>query len=70
MAQKGERVILSSRTGYMELKPVDKEDAEVRSHQDDLSLMAIANEARKEHEEGTTLKFKSAKEAQRWMDSL
>lgn len=32
--------------------------------------MAIARKARKEHEEGKTLKFNSAIDAQKWMDSL
>lgn len=70
MVNRGERVILSSKSGYTELKPVAEDDKEIRDYMDSKCLMAVATKARKEHEEGKTLKFDSAVEAQKWMDNL
>lgn len=70
MANKGERVILSSKSGYAELKLVAESDKDIKEFHNSRYLMAIARKARKEHEEGKTLKFNSAIDAQKWMDSL
>lgn len=70
MANKGERVILSSKSGYAELNPVSESDKDIKEFHNSRCLMAIARKARKEHEEGKTLKFNSAIDAQKWMDSL
>ena len=34
------------------------------------AFLAIANKAREEYKEGKTLKFDSASDAQRWMDTI
>ena len=70
LAQSGERVILSSKAGYMELTPVPKEDEEVKEHINSKYSLAMASKARNEFKEGKTLSFANASEAQRWMDSL
>lgn len=70
MVQKGERVVLSSKKGYTELKPVSKDDKEVREHKMSVTMMHYARSARKEQEEGKTLRFESAADAQKWMDTL
>lgn len=70
MAHNGERVILSSRNGYAELTPVSDNDEDIVKHNSSVSLMAMAKQAEKEHNEGKTLRFSSAVEAQKWMDSL
>lgn len=70
MAHNGERVVLSSKKGYVELKPVSDNDKEVKEQKLSTSLIALARKAEREHKEGKTLRFKSAAEAQRWMDSL
>lgn len=70
MAHKGERVILSSKSGYAELKPIADDDKDIKEHCMSSSFMAIAARAKREHEEGKTLKFNTAADAQKWMDSL
>ena len=70
MAHRGERVILSSRAGYAELTPISEEDKKFDEYVNSSSFLAIASKARKEFQEGKTLKFESATAAQKWMDDL
>ena len=52
MAHKGERVVISSRSGYAELTPVSKEDKEVGEYVNSKPFMAVAKQVRKEYKEG------------------
>ena len=70
MAHKGERIVISSKSGYAELTPVSDNDKETREHLNSKCLITVAKQAWEEHEQGKTLKFESAKDAQKWMDSL
>ena len=63
LAHQGVDVIINSRKGAVRLTPVEDVN-------NSLSFLALSSRARKEHEEGTTLKFNSAADAQRWMDEL
>ena len=69
-ANEGERVIISSHGGYVELKPVPETDKDVREHKDAKSFFIMATKAEKDMKEGKTVRFNSAIEAQRWMDNL
>lgn len=70
MAHRGERVILSSRAGYAELTPISEEDKKFDEYVNSYSFLEVAAKARKEFQEGKTLKFESAAAAQKWMDEL
>ena len=70
MAHRGERVILSSRAGYAELTPISEEDKKFDEYVTSDAFLAIASKARKEFQEGKTLKFENASAAQKWMDEL
>lgn len=70
LAHSGERVILSSKYGYAELKPVDAEDKEVQNHNSSTSLRTAASKARREHEEGKTFRCETIEELHSFLDSL
>lgn len=69
-AQEGERVIISSHGGYVELKPVSETDKDVKEHLSAKAFLAKSLKAERDMKEGKTLRFNNAVEAQRWMDSL
>ena len=64
MAHRGEEVIITSKSGDVKLTPVQQSETE------HVLLLTKSEKAHKEHLESKTLKFNSAKEAQRWMDEL
>ncbi len=70
MAHRGERVILSSRKGYMELTPVSKEDKEVSEHISSKSFLSIASQVKKEFKEGKGITLNSSEDIEKWFDSL
>lgn len=70
MAHNGERVILSSRLGYAELKPVTKEDKDIQEYSMSKSFMAIAAKARKEYKEGKCITLKTHEDIDNYFSSL
>ena len=69
-AQEGERVIISSCGGYVELKPVPETDKDVKEHIHAKSFLAIANKVRKEYEKGDYVTLRSREDIDKWFDSL
>lgn len=65
MAHKGERVIVTSRKGDVELIPV-KTDASVPSK----SLMAFAEKVRQEAKAGKGTMMSTPEDVDKWFDSL
>ncbi len=61
----GERVLIRRKRQTYALIPVNDDDLTITPE-----LQARIEEARREHKEGRTLTFKTASEAQRWMDEL
>ena len=70
MAQKGERVILSSRAGSAELVPISEEDKKFNEYVHSPEFYRVMEEAVEEYNAGKTLKFDSASAAQKWLDEL
>jgi hypothetical protein len=70
MAHRGERVIISSKSGYAELTPVSDDDKEIKKHINSKCFLAIAKQAWEEHEQEKPMRFESAADAQKWMDNL
>lgn len=70
MAHKGERVILSSKKGYTELKPIAETDKEVEVYKQAASLTALAAKAEQDHKNGNTIKCNTIEELHSFLDSL
>ena len=70
MAHRGERVVISSRSGYAELTPVSEDDKEVGEHINGKSFMAIGKRIRKKVDEGKMLMFDSVDELREHLTSL
>lgn len=70
LAHKGERVILSSKSGYAELKPVAKDDKDILNHRSSVSLMMLASKAKQEHEAGETVRCETLDELHSFLNSL
>ncbi len=70
MAHKGERVVISSRSGYAELTPVSKEDKEIREQIKGKSFLAVGNRIKKKVQEGKMLKLDSLDELREHLASL
>ncbi len=70
MAHRGERVILSSKSGYAEITPLSADDREIAEHISGKSFVAIANQVRKEYKEGKGVTLSSPKEIEAYLDSL
>ena len=70
MAHRGERVVISSRSGYAELTPVSKEDKEVGEYINGKSFMAVARQVRKEYKEGKGVTLSCPEEIEAYLDSL
>ena len=69
-AQEGERVIISSYGGYVELKPVPETDKDVREHINAKSFFAVGSRMHKDTKEGKSIRIDSIEELHRWFDSL
>ena len=52
MAQRGERVILSSKVGYAELTPISEVDKDIDEYLNSKSFLAVADKVRQESHEG------------------
>lgn len=70
MANRGERVILSSKSGYAELKPVDKDDEEIKKHNLLATFFAVAPKVRQEYEEGKGITLKTHEDIDNYFNSL
>lgn len=70
MAHKGERVVISSRSGYAELTPVSKEDKEIREQIKGKSFLAVGNRIKRNVQEGKMLKLDSLDELREHLASL
>lgn len=67
-AQDGERVIISYRGTYTELKPVSSEDKDVREHIKAISFLSISSSANKAKEDMLT--FHTVEELKAHLASL
>ena len=70
MAQRGERVILSSRVGYAELTPLSKEDKDFHEYVNSPAFLAVATEARQDYLNGKTTRCESVEELHKFLESL
>jgi len=70
MAHKGERVVISSRSGYAELIPVSKDDKEIMEQINGKSFLAVGNRIRKKVQEGKMLMLDSVDELREHLASL
>lgn len=70
MAHRGERVVISSKSGYAELTPVSKEDKEIMEQLKGKSFLAISRRIDKRVKEGKMLKFDSVDELRKHLASL
>lgn len=70
MAYSGERVILSSKYGYAELKPVDTKDKDIKNHHLSKGLTAIAKKVRQEYKEGKVISCNTPEEIEAHINSL
>lgn len=61
----GERILVRRRNRVYTIIPVDDDDMSITPE-----LQAKIDKARKEYQEGKTLHFESASDAQKWMDEL
>lgn len=69
-AQEGERVIISSRGKYVELKPVPETDKDVIEHKEAKSFLAVSQRAKRRFEKGNYVTLKSKEDIDKWFDSL
>ena len=69
-ANEGERVIISSHGGYVELKPVPETDGDVREHINARSFLAVGKRIRKKVDEGKMLMFNTVDELREHLASL
>lgn len=70
MAQRGERVILSSRVGYAELTPLSKEDKDFHEYVNSEEFQELAAEARQDYLNGRTTRCASLEELHDFFESL
>ena len=70
MAHRGERVVISSRSGYAEFTPVSKEDKEVMEQVNGKSFLAVSRRIDKKVKAGKMLKFDSVEELRKHLASL
>lgn len=70
MAQRGERVILSSRVGYAELTPLSKEDKDFHEYVNSKAFLAVAEKVRQEYEEGKGVTLRTHEEIENYLNSL
>ena len=61
----GERILVRRRNRVYTIIPVDDDDMSITPE-----LQAKIDKARKEYQEGKTMHFESASDAQKWMDEL
>lgn len=69
MAHKGEKVIVTSRMGDVELTPVNEEE-NFNKYVKSSSFLAFANKVRQEANEGKCTILTSQEDIENWFDSL
>lgn len=67
-AREGERVIISSHGGYVELKPIPKKDKDVKAHIEAKSFLAIGSYSRGKKK--NMLRFNTIEELRAHLASL
>ncbi len=67
-AHEGERVIISSHGGYVELKPVSEEDKDVKKHIDAVSFLAGESFSKRRNRD--MLRFNTLEELRQHLASL
>ena len=74
MAHRGENVCIKTRRGNVILTPVaddiEEDEAAFQKYVQSSSFDTCAKKAEQEHNDGKTLKFENASEAQKWMEDL
>ena len=70
MAQRGERVILSSRVGYAELTPLSKEDKDVHEYVNSEDFLTLVAKVQQEYEEGKGVTLRTHEEIENYLNSL
>ena len=70
MAQRGERVILSSRVGYAELTPLSKEDKDFHEYVNSEEFLTLAAKVRQEYEDGKGVTLRTHEEIENYLNSL
>lgn len=70
MAYDGERVILSSRKGYVELKPVSDKDTERERKKLAASYAAVARKAEDDYKKGKGVVLRSHEDIDNYFNSL
>lgn len=69
-AQEGERVVISFRGGYVELKPVSRDDKDVLEYFKAKSFLAVSSMAQKDFPEDKYTTLRSHEDIVKWFDSL
>ena len=69
-AHEGERVIISSHGGYVELKSVPETDKDVREHKKAKSFFMVSQKAKKGIEGNNYISLKSKEDIDRYFDSM
>ena len=70
MAHKGERVVISSKSGYAELTPVSDNDREIMEQINEKSFFAVGSRIKKKVREGKMPMFNSVDELREHLASL
>ena len=70
MAQRGERVILSSKVGYAELTPISEGDKDIDEYLNSKSFLAVADKVRLESREGKGIICNTLEEIEAHLNSL
>lgn len=70
MAHRGERVVISSKSGYAELTPITEDDKEVMEQINGKSFLAVCKRIKKKVKEGRMLVFNTIDELREHLASL
>lgn len=70
MAHRGERVVISSKSGFAELTPISKDDKEIKEHLVGKSFHAVAAKVRKEYKNGKGVTLSTPEEIESYLASL
>lgn len=70
MAQRGEKVVLTSRLGNVQLTPVPNEDAAFYDYVNSETFQGVAETVHREYGEGKYVSMSNREEIEKWFDSL
>ena len=70
MAHNGEKVILTSRAGSAELKPISEEDRKFEEYVNSEEFRDYAEKVRQQYEAGEGVTLRNAEDVKKWFDSL